>query len=42
LEYCIGVVVGPMFPNTDFPEVDVRWQPSNLKYGYNPEDLEEV
>jgi hypothetical protein len=22
------------------PEVDVRWQPSNLRYAYDPEDLE--
>lgn len=24
------------------PEVDVRWQPSNLRYAYDPSDLVEV
>lgn len=37
---CIGIVQGP----TDYgsqrgPEVDVRWQPSNLRYAYTPDDL---
>lgn len=40
--HCIGVVIGPMFPDTDWPEVDVRWQPSNLRYGYHPNELEIV
>lgn len=46
---CIGTVEGP----ADFtgpscqikqlgPEVDVRWQPSNLRYMYNPRHLEIV
>jgi len=44
---CIGIIAGP----TDYtgsecqikqlgPEVDVRWQPSNLRYAYLPEHLE--
>ena len=37
---CIGIVIGPVEP--DWPEVDVRWQPSNLRYAYLPEDLEKV
>lgn len=24
------------------PEVEVRWQPSGLRYGYHPDDLQEV
>lgn len=40
---CIGMVIGPMFPDCeDAPEVDVRWQPSNLRYGYHPDHLEIV
>jgi len=35
---------GPSDPTYDLrklgPEFDVRWQPSNLRYSYNPEDLE--
>lgn len=40
-EKCVGVVLG----QTDWgrgvvgPEVDVRWQPSGLKYTYDPSDL---
>jgi hypothetical protein len=31
---CVGVLLGPMF--TDDPcVVDVRWQPSGLRYGYD-------
>lgn len=49
---CIGIVQGPLDYNNvppghpDYepdkvgPEVDVRWQPSNLRYGYHPDDLE--
>ncbi len=49
---CVGVVDGlvdynnckpddPAYdPSKLGPEVDVRWQPSNLRYGYDPEDLE--
>ncbi len=37
---CEGIVIGPMYP--DWEEVDVRWQPSNLRYGYHPDDLVEV
>ncbi len=37
---CVGIVVGPMFPDcADCPEVDVRWIPSGLRYGYEPEEL---
>lgn len=45
---CWGRVEGPVdynSPGTPFdpvklgPEVDVRWQPSNLRYGYDPEHL---
>ncbi len=33
---CEGIVLGPMFPGTiEYPEVDVRWKPSSLRYGYN-------
>jgi len=37
---CVGIVQGPMFlPPSTAPEVDVRWQPSNLRYGYHPDEL---
>ena len=43
---CIGVVQGPMDygPGEDGepvlgPEVDVRWKPSRLRYGYHPDQL---
>lgn len=40
---CTGIVIGPMFPDVpEAPEVDVRWQPSNLRYGYDPKNLVEV
>jgi hypothetical protein len=35
---CIGIVEGPAF-EFHGPEVDVRWQPSNLRYAYDPENL---
>lgn len=32
---CIGVVDSMMYPDTDIVDiVNVRWQPSNLRYGY--------
>lgn len=37
---CVGVVEGPTHPGC--PEVDVRWKPSNLCYGYLPSKLEVV
>jgi len=46
---CVGIVQGPTDYNRDGeprdpakvgPEVDVRWQPSNLRYAYDPKDLE--
>jgi hypothetical protein len=41
--HCIGVVEGPVdYGNSLGPEVDVRWQPSNLRYMYHPDELEEV
>lgn len=51
---CVGVVQGPVdyndVPRGDArwdpaklgPEVDVRWQPSNLRYMYAEDDLELV
>lgn len=37
---CIGIVIGPT--EEGWEEVDVRWQPSNLRYGHHPDDLEKV
>jgi len=47
---CVGVVDGlvdwNVVPPSDplyvepGPEVDVRWQPSNLRYAYDPNDLQ--
>ena len=37
---CEGVVLG--HPVDDWPEWDVRWEPSGLRYSYRAEDLEEV
>jgi hypothetical protein len=34
---CTGTVIGPMQPGWE--EVDVRWHPSELKYGYHPKHL---
>jgi len=48
---CIGIVEGlldynnagePRDPAKIGPEVDVRWQPSALRYGYHPEHLQVV
>jgi len=51
---CIGIVAGPMDlnnvpvgdptydPTHVGPWVDVRWQPSNLRYAYLPDELERV
>jgi hypothetical protein len=40
---CIGVVIGSAWEDpSSGPEVDVRWQPSNLKYCYDPKYLIEV
>lgn len=37
---CVGVVQGPLdYGSQRGPEVDVSWKPSNLRYGYAPEDL---
>lgn len=37
---CVGIVDGK--PDPDWEEVDVRWQPSGLRYAYHPDDLEVV
>lgn len=51
---CIGIVQGPTDfnnckpgepgydPSKVGPEIDVRWQPSNLRYAYHPKSLEKV
>lgn len=37
---CVGVVEGLVDWNGHKgPEVDVRWQPSNLRYAYHPDSL---
>jgi hypothetical protein len=36
---CIGIVGDPVFKNGEGPEIDVYWQPSNLRYGYDPDEL---
>ena len=40
-EDCTGIVIGPVEwgSGTSGPEVDVRWQPSNLRYAYLPDRL---
>ena len=40
---CVGIVQGLTdFGTQQGPEYDVRWQPSNLRYCYDPADLELV
>lgn len=40
---CVGTVEGPVdYGVQKGPELNVRWQPSNLRYGYHPDHLEEV
>ena len=40
---CVGLVEGLTdYGTSRGPEVDVRWQPSNLRYGYLPEELVEA
>jgi hypothetical protein len=36
---CVGIVEGPVLLDEGAPEVNVRWKPSNLRYGYDPADL---
>jgi len=36
---CEGIVIGETFPDLNCPEVDVRWIPSGLRYGYNESEL---
>ncbi len=40
---CTGIVIGlthPELPGID--DVAIRWQPSNLRYNYSPDDLDIV
>jgi hypothetical protein len=40
---CTGTVEGPMFPGDPTAvHLNVRWEPSRLRYGYDPDDLEIV
>lgn len=40
---CIGTIVGWVDYGSQLgPEVDVRWQPSNLRYAYHPINLDLV
>lgn len=40
---CVGIVLGPVdYGTQQGPEVDVRWLPSRLKYGYDPMELKVV
>jgi len=50
-EGCVGIVDGPTDynnmgethdPDKVGPEIDVRWQPSNLRYAYDPKYLEKA
>jgi len=37
---CVGTVEGPVDYGRQLgPELNVRWAPSGLRYGYAPEDL---
>ena len=37
---CVGIVDGPIDYGTQKgPELDVRWQPTNLRYAYHPNNL---
>lgn len=41
--HCEGIVQGPVdWGSCKGPEVDVRWQPSNLRYAYHPDELVEL
>lgn len=40
LEGQVGVVLGPWEGLEDVPELDVRWEPHGLRYGFHPDDLE--
>lgn len=40
---CEGIVEDLMFPDDSSSEfINVRWQPSGLRYGYHPNDLQVV
>ena len=40
---CEGIVEEHLSHNgIEWPEVNVRWEPSKLRYGYLPKDLVEV
>ena len=36
---CEGVVEDRMFDDPGAPELNVRWRPSGLRYGYHPDHL---
>lgn len=36
---CEGYVEDTIYENANIKEVNVRWSPSNLRYGYNVKDL---
>lgn len=38
--HCVGQVLG--FLESGWPELKVNWFPSNLKYGYRPNELKKV
>ena len=52
--HCVGIVIGPIDwnnvppdhpaydPSKVGPDIDVMWQPSNLRYGYDPDHLLKV
>lgn len=40
---CVGVVIGLVdYGTQQGPEIDVRWQPSGLRYAYDSNNLELV
>jgi hypothetical protein len=39
---CVGIVEGLVFEDDPFAEVNIRWEPSGLRYGYDPLMLEKV
>lgn len=40
---CVGLVEGPTdYGTSKGPELDVRWQPSNLRYAYDPKHLRTI
>lgn len=39
---CVGIVEGLCYPDSSCDDVDVRWIPSGLRYGYLPENLVKI